>query len=188
MTVNKCFLNYIDIGSWNIYGLTEEIKGSKHYKSNKDEFLQILSKFDILCLQETHCGHLTFQGFKLRHFSRPKSSNNRFYYGMLIMFREYISKGISFLSSKDHHDKLWLKLEKSLFGFERNIYLCFIYASPKSSIYTTSLPYAKSLPYALLQELEKDCAKYKAKGKILIAGDLYARTSTNCDSVDDIFR
>ena len=134
MTVKKSFLNYIDIGSWNIYGLTEEINGSKHYKSNEDEFLQILSKFDILCLQETHCGpdivnHLTFQGFKLRHFNRPKSNNNRFYGGMLIIFREYISKGISFLSSKDHHDKLWLKLEKSFFGFERDIYLCFIYAS-----------------------------------------------------------
>ena len=184
MTVKKSFINYIDIGSWNIYGLTEEINGSKHYKSNEDEFLQILSKFDILCLQETHCGqdivnHLTFQGFKLRHFNRPKSSNNRFYGGMPIIFREYISKGISFLSSKDHHDKLWLKLEKSFFGFERDIYLCFIYASPGSSIYT------KSLPYDLLQELEKDSAKYKAKGNILIAGDLNTRTSTNCDSVDD---
>ena len=33
--------------------------------------------------------------------------------------------------------------------------------------------------------MEKDCAKYKAKGNILIAGDLNARTSTNCDFVDD---
>ena len=112
----------------------------------------------------------------MRHFNRPKSSSNRFYGGMLIVVGEYISKGISFLSSIDHHDKLWLKLEKSFFGFD----LCSIYASPESFIYT------KSLPYALLQELEKDCAKYKAKGNILIAGDLNARTSTNCDSVDDI--
>ena len=97
MTVKKSFLSYIDIGSWNIYGQTEEINGSKHYKSNEDEFLQILSKSDILCLQETHCrpdivDHLTFHGFKLRHFNGPKSSNNRFYGGMLIIFREYISK------------------------------------------------------------------------------------------------
>ena len=54
MTVKKFFLNYIDIGSWSIYGLTEEINGSKHYKSNEHEFLQILSKFDILvCRKHT---------------------------------------------------------------------------------------------------------------------------------------
>ena len=40
MTVKKSFLNYIDIGSWNIHGLTEEINGSKHYKSNEDEFFK----------------------------------------------------------------------------------------------------------------------------------------------------
>ena len=61
----------------------------------------------------------------------------------------------------------------------KEIFISFIYASAESSIFT------KSLLYDLLQELEKDCAKYNAKGSILIAGDLNARTSTNCDSVDD---
>ena len=68
---------------------------------------------------------------------------------MLIMFREYISNDVSFLSSKDHHDKIWLKLEKSFFG----CYLC----SPESSTYT------KSLAFDLLQELERIVVNIKQK-------------------------
>ena len=69
MTVKKSFLSYIYISSWNVYGLPEEINGSKHYKTNEDEFLQILSKFDILCLLwARHYQSLNLSRFQIETF------------------------------------------------------------------------------------------------------------------------
>ena len=78
-----------------------------------------------------------------------------------------------------HHDKLWIKLDKNIFALPEHIFLCFVYASPASS------PYSKALPYEIFQELEKDCAKYSREGKLMISGDLNARTGIEKDYVMD---
>ena len=106
---------------WNIQGLFETINGSKHCKIDSDEFRNIAEKLDILCLQETHCGpkdmeNVALPGYTCKHFNRAKSGNNRYFGGILLIYRNYISKGIQILDHK-HPDKLWIKLKKTFFGF-----------------------------------------------------------------------
>ena len=47
-------LNYINVGVWNIHGLF--VKTNKLNKLDDTEFLRRLNQFEILCLQEIHCG------------------------------------------------------------------------------------------------------------------------------------
>ena len=81
--------------------------------------MTILKKFDILCLQETHCGPkdvrlLSISEYKMKHFNRPISGNHRYFGGMLPLYKDYLTMGISIVDNK-HHDKLWIKLDKHFF-------------------------------------------------------------------------
>ena len=123
--VKKAFFNFIDIGSWNIHGLFDNINGNKICKIYEPEFMTILEKFDILCLQETHCGPkdvrlLSISGYKMKHFNRPISGNHRYFGGMLLLYKDYLTKGISTVDNK-HHDKLWIKLNKHFFSLKQDI-------------------------------------------------------------------
>ena len=168
---------------WNIQGLFQSINGTKYCKLLENDLKSSLKEFDLLCLQETHCGpndlqNLFLDGYICKHFNRPKSLNGRYFGGMLLIVRENLFRGLKIFCNY-HHDKLWVKFEKEFFGLPQNIFLCFLYASPASSPYTTTLD------YDIFQELEKDCNYFHAEGEIMIAGDLNARTNLDPDYVLD---
>ena len=52
---SKCIFRNLAVGCWNIQGLYEKVNGVKLCKLDEVEFQETLRKFDILCLQETHC-------------------------------------------------------------------------------------------------------------------------------------
>ena len=89
--------------------------------------------------------------------------------------------GITVLAKKNHarfglklveymEGFLWFQLEKSLFQFEDDIFLCGAYIPPNN---TTPTITTKTDYFGKLNEM---LVKYKDKGHILIMGDLNART------------
>ena len=65
---------------------------------------------------------------------------------------------------------LWIRLEKSFFNLENDIFLCGAYIPPKN---TTQNILSKTDYFG---SLENSILKYKDKGNIVIMGDLNART------------
>ena len=71
-------------------------------------------------------------------------------------------------------------MKKYFFGLEKDIFICFAYIPPASSVY------AKNLTYDLIDDLSEEISKFQSQGNILIAGDFNAKTSTENDFVSDI--
>ena len=90
--------------------------------------------------------------------------------------RNYIRTGIQFLNHNTN-DFNWFKLCKDFFNNTHGIFLCFSYAPPKNSTYS------KMIDYNILELVEKDIPKYSHQGKIIIAGDLNARTANENDYI-----
>ena len=67
-------------------------------------------------------------------------------------------------------DMMWLKLSKTVFPFEKNVYLCFIYIPPSNSTYTIRTGCDKQL----FEKLEQDIEKLSALGNVLLMGDFNA--------------
>ena len=176
--------NFLEVGVWNIHGLFSKVNQTKYCKFDEPEFQNALKYLDILCIQESHCkgsdtDNLHINGFKILNFSRQVSANNRCFGGLLLMHRESFSGRIKIVN-RERPDKLWIKIDKQFFGLESDIFICFLYLSPHSS------PYFKSLTYDMFTEVENECSYCKTLGKILIAGDLNARTNNEPDFVMDI--
>ena len=177
-------LNFINVGVWNIHGLFVKINNFKLNKLDDSEFLKRLKQFEILCLQEIHCGQsdtqsLSVKGYKLFPFHRQISNNNRYYGGSLLFVKDEIRDGVKIIQTLGG-DKIWIRLKKEFFNLERDIFLCFVYAPPESSTY------AKNLDYDILEKLELEISTHSSMGNIIIAGDFNAKTGTECDYVSDI--
>ena len=61
-----------------------------------------------------------------------------------------------------------MKLDKNLFNFRKDLFLCLAYIPPSQSIY------ANNMQQDLIDLLENDLLLYKTKGDIMICGDLNA--------------
>ena len=58
-----------------------------------------------------------------------------------------------------------------------DIYICAVYIPSANS------SYSKSINYDILELIEKDLTKYKAKGEVMICGDFNARTASEVDFI-----
>ena len=166
----------LKISIWNINGYTCKVFN----KFTDPDFIEKISQNDIFCLQETHCD--LENCLNLPDFSRPvhlirsKTKNGKRYGGLSVYIRNKIRKGVNFLEHSTN-DFIWIKLEKSFFGFPDNIFICFIYDPPENSSFT------KKLNYDILELVENDIVKYSEKGKIILAGDLNGRISSENDYI-----
>ena len=70
---------------------------------------------------------------------------------------------------------LWVKLDIFFFNHQRDIYICFVYNSPKNSTFTKR---QHNLP-SPLEMIEEDITKYSLEGNIVLSGDFNAHTSTS---------
>ncbi|CAG2204319.1 unnamed protein product [Mytilus edulis] len=144
---------------------------------------KILSYWEIVKPKETHCSFedsLSLPGFKSVNLIRPKSKRtNKRSGGLSILVKNEIKSGVKFLEHSNN-DYIWLKLSSSLFNLPEDIYLCFIFDPPENSSYT------HSLNEDIFDLIEKDIAMYSTLGKIVLAGDLNARTgSGELDFIDN---
>ena len=78
------FYNYVNVGVWNIHGLFIKGNNTKFNKLEDPEVKKRLKSFEILRIQETHCGpkdtsSLLVPGYKLFPCHREMSGNQRYF-------------------------------------------------------------------------------------------------------------
>ena len=180
MKHSKNKYNFAKIASWNIHGIFYKVNNFRINKLEDTHFLGILNYHDMLCLQETHCGQNETPIDHISHFTaiphcRKKSSNNRYFGGMLLLIRKTIRKGIKVTYTADP-DILGITLNKEFFGLEKELIVWFVYAPPVNS------PYTKSRE-RVLGTLERLLAM---NNNCMIMGDLNGKTSVAADFVNDM--
>ncbi len=160
--------NLLKILSWNIQGVNaKNTKSVNSCKFKQTDILNMFKKHDIVCINETWLRNdIVIKGYKEfyshrtdRHCKAKKDSG-----GLCIFVKNEISHCVERLQSASD-DILWLKINK-------HIYICCTYLSPEKSSYT------KRQTTNILDFLDIDIHKYKKMGKIVLCGDLNARTST----------
>ena len=97
--------------------------------------------------------------------------------GLSLLVRKSISKYVSIAFSDSYH--FWCKINKSGFGWDHDLFICFIYIPPSSS---TLLRTGQSLSFETLQS---ECANYERKGWVLLCGDFNARTNDVNDYIEN---
>ena len=161
----------LSIGSWNINGLGD--------KYRDDVFLSCL-KYDINILLETWKGtdsNLNIPEFKTLQKCRKKQKRSkRFSGGIIILYKSKLHKGIHELSDvTTSQNRIWLKLDKYFFGFQKDLFVCACYIPPANS------PYYKDD----FCQLESEISQLSHKGNILVIGDLNARIADKLDYIEN---
>ena len=148
-------------------------------------FLDIINSHDIVILQETWLSsnshfNLNIQGYECEHVYGNKSVNTRkgrYSGGLSIYFKSKFKDKIQILE-KHQCGIIWIKLCKTLFSFDTDVYICSSYIKPRDSrvILTQDVD--------MFEQIESDVEKYKLLGKVFITGDLNSRTSNESDFLD----
>jgi exonuclease III len=167
----------ITISSWNINGLL-----SRHKNKLDDQcFLGDIMKSDIIGLVETHLNDQTnicLDGYSVYQKNRPRVSRaRRDHGGLIVLTRNCIKSGIKHLycPNPNYH---WIKLEKTFFSLEDDIYICFAHIPPQNSTYTLRTG------DIVLESIAKDISKYSKHGLTMLCGDLNARIGTKNDLIE----
>jgi len=167
----------IKMGFWNVGGLITK-------QNNKIEdplFFKQIEKFDLLFLAETHLGYSCniskIGSFNCTLICRPLTkSNNRYFGGLAILCKPTIKPYVKILKNSTP-DLQWVKLEKSFFGFDKDLYLCLIYNPHEVS------SYSKGLDHDILGNVERDIIFDQKYGNILLCGDFNARVASEMDFI-----
>ena len=159
---------------WNCNGLTND-------KHNDAQFIEILFQNDIVILSESWTEEYfdyelpNFVSFNFhRKFKSKKARRNSG--GIVVYVRDYVSRGVKIISNR-FDTLIWLKLQKSFFDIDDDIYLCGTYLWPDES------PAAKYYNVNLFDVLQEDIFYYDQIGTVLIAGDFNARTGSKPDFI-----
>ena len=124
MTLRKS----LSIASWNVNKLISKCCN----KAQDDIFLSSINKNDIIGLLETKCdfSNVNFENYIVHHIKRLKSrSQKQDYGGIAILIHKSIKRGVKYLPNTCSEFQ-WLILDKSYFGYEKNVYVCFCYLPP----------------------------------------------------------
>ena len=155
--------------AWNIHGLGDKI--------NDDEFREKINS-EINILLETWTG--SNKNYELPDFltiskcRKKKKKSRRHSGGIIVYYKKSISHGIQYLENgSKSENSLWIKLDKSVFSFDQDIYICAVYIPPVTSTHYNS-------DYV---ELENEITLFSMKGKILLIGDFNSRTGTSPDYI-----
>ena len=127
----------LSISSWNVQGLFYRNNNERFSKLNDTEFVNQI-KSDIVCLLETKAekgDNLTMKGYTLLKHCLRQRRGKGIYGGIALYAKMSIAKGITILNTKST-EYLWVKLDKFFFNHQRDIYICFVYNSPKNSTFT----------------------------------------------------
>ena len=93
--------------------------------------------------------------------------------GIAIFAKKNLRPGITFLPVTSS-EYMWLKLDKTFFNMETDIYLLVVYVPPHNSSFTMKSE-------DLFQLIESDISKLSRIGQLLVCGDFNARTSKEPD-------
>ena len=96
---------------------------------------------------------------------------------MSLLARKSIIRHVSIVLSDSYH--FLCKLSKNGFGWEQDLFICFIYIPPSSS---TLLRTGQALQFETLQS---ECAYYERQGWVQLCGDFNARTNDINDFIEN---
>ena len=148
----------LTISSWNVNGLMKKI--------NDTEFLQMITKYDVVCLSETWTtgkDNVNIQSFTAIHVPSVSKNRGRKSGGIVVYIKSIHTPGI--VCSERKTNLIWINLASAYFGWDEDIYLAAIYCPPQASQYNNNQ----------LDILMNDITEFSSNGKILIMGDLNAR-------------
>ena len=149
--------------TWNVNGLYKRISSDRICKLD-DKIIDHVMNDDIVTFSETHIPSkeiLMYDGYAC--FVNCRHSESR------------RSRGVKLIDTSTN-DLMWFKLDKDFFGFERNVFLCFLYILPSNSSYTLRTNFDKQI----FEKLEGDIIKYHQKsGDIMLMGDVNAHINNN---------
>ena len=162
--------NVFKIISRNIQGLKTRLKPTNqtisNTKLNTKSVKSNLSKFDIICLQETWAkdDSLVFHDYK-----RGRA-------GVSVLIRNKHSDFVSNIKSASPNI-IWSRLKRHLFGIRSDIFLAAVYLPPLQS--------QRKAGEDILSVLEQDIHKFSKQGQIILLGDFNARTGTLNDFIEN---
>ena len=164
-------ISQISISAWNVHGLGDKIK---------DDFFTERIKSDINILLETWKGEnkdLHLEGYNSFTKIRKKAKKSRRHSGGIIVFyKKTMLKGITYIKDgTNSNNRLWMKLEKSFFGLDDDIYICAVYIPPVNSNHYND-------DYILL---EREISHFSNRGKIILLGDFNSRTGNSLDFIQN---
>ena len=166
----------LTISSWNVQGLFYRNNNERFSKLHDTDFVDQI-KSDIVCFLETKAqkgDNLTLKDYTLlKHCFRQRNGKG-IYGGIALYSKASITKGITILNTKST-EYMWVKLDRFFFNHQTDIYICFVYNSPKYSTFTKR---QSNLPSAL-EMIEDDITKYSTMGNTVLLGDFNAHTSTS---------
>ena len=169
-----------NIISWNIQGLKTRLKpthqGISNTKLNIKSIKANLSKFDVICLQETWAkdDSLTFEGYTVYSTIRS-SKSKRGQGGVSVLIKNKHSNIVTHINGSSPIIT-WCCLHKSLLGRESDIYLATVYSPPLQS---------QKKAEDIISILDKEIRKYSAQGKIILLSDFNVRTGTLNDFIEN---
>ena len=150
-----------------------------------------MTEHDIVFCSETwqkSDSKFSIDGYKCITVPRPESMlirgrGKRGHGGICLFVRHTLCAGVEII---ERHTSgfLWVKLCKTFFGFQDDIFVCFCYIPPKNSVYY------QNVDVNLFDVLERNIRHYSDYGKIMVIGDLNARTglssdhSESCDNIE----
>lgn len=117
-------INNLSIGSWNVNGLGDDL------------FTSCL-KYDINILLKTWKGtdaNLNFPDYKIIQKCRKKNRcSRRFSGGIIVPYKSNLHNGITEMSDMTiSKNRIWIKLDKNVFGLPKDLFLCACYIPPVS--------------------------------------------------------
>jgi hypothetical protein len=93
--------------------------------------------------------------------------------GIIVLYKKELTLGITYIQNgTKSENRLWLKLDKKVFGLESDLYICAVYIPPASSTHFNDIV-----------KLYNEINIFDNRGKILLVGDFNCRTGHNPDYI-----
>ena len=167
----------INIGSWNIHGITSRLLGNK---LKQPDVLDIIKKHDFFSIVETHAhinSELVIPDYKcLKSRFRPQSKT-KYHGGISVFVKDSLKDLISYVP-RNNENILWCKLKKCYFHNDKDIFLGTVYFSPEKMEKQSNTNY--------IDELDEDLLYFSQRGDVILQGDFNARTGHLQETIDNV--
>ena len=160
--------------SWNVHGLTKDKKDDPH-------FTQIVTSSDLIFLYESwtdansnvdlegYCAHNFYRQFKHKNAKRASG-------GIVMYYKQHLKDGIQVV--KNHFNTvIWIKLDKTFFHIDKDIYICSVYLWGEDS------PAYNNTSVDLFDMIQNDVNYFQTVGIVYLTGDLNSRTGCRPDFI-----
>ena len=163
MQIKELKISYLNING---------LKSKESHKFDNHDLIESIQNSHIICLSETHTSQddvIHVPGYRTHHISRkkhkraPKASG-----GLVLLIKEDVKNGVKveYVNS----EMLWVLLDKSFFHLRKDIHIACVYFSPRSS----SIHLQNQVD--IMEVLENEIVKKSQSGKVMLIGDMNART------------